>query len=177
LLPNRCSNYSNFHVKFSSSRQSLVVLEGINPKFSLKEKYVPQSIFENNEFLIFTYSLDYDCPNTARKGTLKYSKFICDKTTGEMYHAYLDENPYLPKGKRNWPSAPNKNIVNDLDAGPAFWPTTITENNNIYFNMSGTKFKEHVKSEKFKNSTLNKELPQKIASECKEDDTILIIIE
>lgn len=152
-------------------------LEGINPKFSLKEKYVPQSVFETNEILVFTYSLDYDCPNTARKGTLKYSKFILDKTTDEMYHAYVDEAPYLPKGKMVWPSAPSTSIVNDIDAGPAFWPTTKTENNKVYFHMSGKKFKEHVNTQEFKKSDLPKEFLEKLAKECKEDETILIIIE
>jgi hypothetical protein len=111
--------------------------EGIDPGFNLKDKLIPQSFLETNRYLFITYSKDYDCPNTAKAGTLKYSRLIYDKMNKSITTVYLDEVAYLPEGKMTWPSAPNINIENDLDGIPYLWPNSVTANGNPFSTMTG----------------------------------------
>jgi len=102
--------------------------QGVDPDFSLKDKLVFQSLLETNRYLFITYSKDYSCPNTAKKGTLKFSRLIYDKKNKNLMPIYLDEVPFIPEGKMAWPSAPNLNIENDLDGIPFKWPDLLTAN-------------------------------------------------
>jgi hypothetical protein len=104
---------------------------------SLKDKLVLQSFLETNRFFFITYSKDYDCPNTAKQGTLKYSRLVFDKKTRKLIHIYIDEEPFIAKGKMTWPSAPNVNIDNDLDGMPFIWPTSTTAAGQPFSIISG----------------------------------------
>lgn len=106
--------------------------EGIDPNLSLKDKLVPQSFIETSRYLFITYSKDYDCPNTAKQGTLKYSRLIYDKKNKNLIPIYLDEKPFLSEGgNMAWPSAPDVNIENDLDAMPFKWPEAVTSTDQL----------------------------------------------
>lgn len=149
--------------------------EAISPKISLKDKFVYKGIVETNDFLFFNYTQDYACPNTARSGTLKYNRFVLNKKSGEMYHAYIDDAGIIPE--RGWPSPPQTNIINDLDFGPARWPTTVDENGNVYFQVSGKDLKKHVKENQSNPLLNNRHKLESLASKCSDDDVLLMIIE
>jgi protein associated with RNAse G/E len=151
--------------------------EAITPKFDLKEKFVYKSIFETKGFLFFLYTQNYASPNNAKRGTLKYNRFVLDKNTGEQFHAYIDAEPYMPNKKMTWPAPPQKNIINDLDFGPACWPTSQTENGKVYYQISGKDLKEHVQKSKANATQINKEQLEDIAKNCTDDDVLIMIIE
>jgi hypothetical protein len=101
-------------------------MEGIDPGVSLHDKLVPHAYLESGRFLFITYTKDYDCPNTAKSGSLKYSRLIYDKQKRTITTIYIDELAFLPEGSGTWPQAPEKNIENDLDGLPFKWPTMVT---------------------------------------------------
>jgi hypothetical protein len=111
--------------------------EGIDPGVSLKEKLVPQSFLETNRYLFITYSKDYDCPNTAKSGSLKYSRLVYDKESRTLTSIYIDEAPFVPEGKMTWPNAPDFNIENDLDKMPFKWPGSVTAGGLPFSTFSG----------------------------------------
>ncbi|WP_167612124.1 DUF4933 domain-containing protein [Maribellus sediminis] len=110
---------------------------GIDPGFDLKDKLILQSLLETDQYLFITYSKDYDCPNTAKSGTLKYSRLIYDKRKEATTLIYVDEAPFVPEGKMIWPSPPEINIENDLDAMPFIWPKYVNAVGKPYSVFSG----------------------------------------
>ena len=110
---------------------------GIDPGFDLKDKLILQSLLETDQYLFITYSKDYDCPNTAKSGTLKYSRLIYDKRKEATTHIYVDEAPFVPEGKMTWPSPSEINIENDLDAMPFIWPKYVNAEGKPYSVFSG----------------------------------------
>lgn len=151
--------------------------EAVSPSINLQDKYVYSGTVETNDFLFFTYTQDYSCPNTSKSGSLKYNRFVLNKRTGEQFHAYVDEVPYMAEGKMVWPGAPQKGIVNDLDFGVAQWPCAQTDDGRLYFQISGKVLKKHTKENLGSSLTLNKKRLLNYAANCKEDDVILMIIE
>lgn len=129
LVPKYILNFGNLGIKSA--------IEGIDPNISLKDKLILQSFLETDRFLFITYSKDYDCPNTAKGGTLKFSRLIYDKKNKTLSLLYFDEAPFIPEGKMAWPSAPNFNIENDLDGMPFNWPTSVTANGKPFSIISG----------------------------------------
>lgn len=111
--------------------------EGIDPEVSLKEKLILQDFLETNRYIFITYSKDYDCPNTAKQGTLKYSRLVYDKKSGTLTSIYIDEAPSIPEGKMTWPKAPDLNIENDLDKMPFKWPESVTAGGQPFSTFSG----------------------------------------
>jgi hypothetical protein len=111
--------------------------QGIDPGVDLSDKLVPQSFLETDRYLFIVYSKDYDCPNTAKSGTLKYSKLMYDKKNKTLIPIYIDEAAFVPKGRTRWPSAPDTYIENDLDAMPFKWPSSVTGNGNPFSSFSG----------------------------------------
>lgn len=101
-------------------------MEGIDPGVSLHDKLLPHAFLESGRFLFITYTKDYDCPNTAKSGSLKYSRLIYDKQKRTITTIYIDELAFQPKGPMTWPQAPEKNIENDLDGLPFKWPTMVS---------------------------------------------------
>lgn len=129
LIPKYILNFGSLGIQSAQ--------EGIDPGVSLKEKLVPQAFQETDRYLFITYSKDYGCPNTAKSGTLKYSRLIYDKKNKITTPIYLDEAPFIPGGKMTWPAAPNTNIENDLDAMPFYWPSSVTANGKPFATMNG----------------------------------------
>lgn len=113
-------------------------MEGVDPTYSLKDKLVPQSFLETSRYLFITYTKDYECPNTAKQGTLKFSRLIYDKKNRKIISIYQDEKPILSKGgDMAWASAPDLNIENDIDAMPFKWPESVTSNDQVFSIFSG----------------------------------------
>ena len=129
LVPRYILNFGDLGIRSAQ--------EGIDPGVSLKEKLVLQSFLETTNFIFITYSKDYSCPNTAKQGTLKYSRLVYDKKTRKLTPIYIDEEPFIPKGKMTWPSAPNIHIDNDLDGIPFIFPTLATANGQPFSIISG----------------------------------------
>lgn len=129
LIPKYILDFGDFGIK--SAKQ------GIDPGVDLSEKLLLQSFIENDRYLFITYSKDYDSPNTAKSGTLKYSKLVYDKKNKTLTPIYIDEAAFVPKGRTTWPSAPDTNIENDLDAMPFKWPTSLTSSGNPFSTFSG----------------------------------------
>jgi len=100
-------------------------MEGFDPRFDLKEKYVIDQFIETNKYIFIIYTQDYPCPNTEKNGTLLYNACIYDKAKQELFHAYKDQKPFVPTGN-SWPQFPIDFLKNDLDKGPAFWPKKTT---------------------------------------------------
>jgi hypothetical protein len=83
----------------------------------------------------------------------------------------------MPNKKMTWPSPPQKNIINDLDFGPARWPISQTENGKIYYQLSGKDLKEHVQKNQSNSIQTNREQIENIAKSCSDNDVLLMIIE
>jgi len=114
--------------------------EGMDPQFNLKDKLLLQDLIETDKYLFITYTRDYPCPNTAKQGTLKYGRLIFDKSKNEVIAIYSDEKPYTDDNQpSSWPEAPEKNIINDLNGYPFFWPTGVTADNKPFAAVLGKK--------------------------------------
>jgi hypothetical protein len=111
--------------------------EGIDPGVSLKEKLILQDFLETNRYIFITYTKDYSCPNTAKQGTLKYSRLVYDKKSGTLTSIYIDEAPFILEGKMTSPKAPDLNIENDLDKMPFKWPASVTAGGQPFSTFSG----------------------------------------
>ena len=129
LVPKYILNFGDLGIKSA--------LEGIDPGVSLNEKLVPQAFLETDRYLFITYSKDYDCPNTAKQGTLKYSRLVYDKKSRTLTSIYIDEAAFIPEGKMTWPKAPDLNIENDLDKMPFKWPESVTAGGQTFSTFSG----------------------------------------
>lgn len=120
LIPRYILSFGNLGIQSA--------IEGIDPGVSLKEKLILQDFLETNRYIFITYTKDYSCPNTAKSGTLKFSRLIFDKKSGTITSIYIDEAPFIAKEKMAWPKAPDLNIENDLDKIPFRWPESTTAN-------------------------------------------------
>ena len=122
---------------------------GIDPGYNLQEKLVPQSFLETNRHILITYSKDYDCPNTAKSGTLKYSRLVYDKMSRTLTPIYIDEAPFIPKGKMIWPKAPDFNIENDLDKMQFKWPESVTAGGQPFLKFWGEELLKQMNHQDF----------------------------
>lgn len=123
--------------------------EGIDPGVSLKEKLVPETFLETSRYLFISYSKDYDCPATAKQGTLKYSRLVYDKKSGTLTPVYIDEAPFIPHGKMAWPQAPELNIENDLDKMPFKWPESVTAGGQPFLKFWGEELLKQINHQDF----------------------------
>ncbi len=116
--------------------------EGVDPGISLKEKLVPHSFLETTRYIFITYTKDYECPNNAKTGTLKYSRLIFDKKNKTSILVYRDEKPFIHEKMMYASSAPELNIENDLDKTPFRWPQLTTTDGIPFIVLSGKEIKE-----------------------------------
>ncbi|MFW6371469.1 MAG: DUF4933 domain-containing protein, partial [Bacteroidota bacterium] len=128
-------------------------LEGVDPGYDLSEKFLPDKFLETQNHLFLTYTKDYDCPNTAKKGTLKYSRIIYDKHKNTLIPVYIDEAPFIPK-VNSWPMAPDINLENDLDDSRFKWPAMTTSSGLPYTWFRGKKNDDRLHNKTFGNLTL-----------------------
>jgi len=128
LIPKYILNFGSLGIKSTN--------EGIDPDINLKDKLVPRSFLETDRYLFITYSKDYDCPSTAKNGTLRYNRLIYDKKNKTLKPIYMDEAPYISESNQKH-SAPNINVENDFDGMPFNWPTSVTANGKPCSIISG----------------------------------------
>ncbi|MBN1821524.1 MAG: DUF4933 domain-containing protein [Prolixibacteraceae bacterium] len=140
LIPKYILDFGEFGIESS--------LEGMDPGFSLENKFVPEDFLETSRFIFFTYTKNYPCPNTAKNGTLKYSRLIYNKKVRKIDYIYVDEQCMVTSGS-SWPSAPDLNIENDLDDNPFFWPVDITSSGLPFSAISGKILFEKFESRDF----------------------------
>jgi hypothetical protein len=98
--------------------------EGIDPNFSLKNKFIPEEFIETELYLFIIYK-QYEVPsNNSEKDICLYNACIYDKRSGHLFHIYKDKtgtNPGSP-----WDDKPKDQLRNNYDHGPAFWPKSTT---------------------------------------------------
>ena len=142
LTPRYILNIGDMGIKSSN--------EGIDVDFSLKDKLVGPKLYESDKYLFITYTKDYSSPNSAKSGSLKYSRLIYDKSSKKIITLYIDEAPdYKGIG---WPEAPLAEINNDLDGMPFLWPAGITPDNKPFAYIKAIDFpKSDSKPEMLKN--------------------------
>jgi len=140
MIPKYIFDFGEFGIESS--------LEGVDPGYSLTDKFVPDEFLETNRYLFFTYTKDYACPNTAKNGTLKYSRLVYFKKSGKLNYIYTDASP-LVIGKTTWPAAPDLNMENDIDDSPFLWPQNVTSAGLPYAWINGKQLKAKFKIEKF----------------------------
>ena len=129
LVPKYILNFGEMGIKSAS--------QGVDPYVSLKDKLVLQSFVETNNYLFITYSKDYSCPNTAKNGTLKFSRVIYNKKSRGIIPIYIDEAPFTVAGNIFRFSPPDLNIENDLDEMPFLWPRSVTFDGKVFTWFSG----------------------------------------
>lgn len=113
--------------------------KGIDPGYDLENRLVPYEFLETKEYIFITYTKNYSCPNTAKKGTLKFSRLIYDKKENCIMQVYIDEKAHLTEGMR-WPNAPELNVENDLDNMPFKWPMQVTSQGEPISIFKGEEF-------------------------------------
>ncbi len=96
--------------------------EALNPDKDLSDKLLIQSVLESDKYIFISYTGDYLCLNTIKKRTLKYNRVIYNKITGKIITVYLNEE----SPEKDVSKAPEKNIENDLNHLPFFWPKGVT---------------------------------------------------
>ena len=147
LVPKYVLNFGEFGIKSS--------LEGVDPGYDLSGKLIPGDFLETGKYLFLTYTRDYSCPNTAKSGSLKYSRLIYDKQKKKIIPVYVDEAAFMPKGRMIWPGPPDINIENDLDDSPFLWPHETTSFGSPYSWINGKQLHEKFNTKSFGNLSLN----------------------
>jgi hypothetical protein len=98
------------------------------------------------------------------------------------FNGKLDVRSFIGSKKNNFKALfnPEKDLINDLDAGPCIWPKTIWDDNTLVSWIDALKLKTWVASETFKN--YNPIYPQKktdleiLAAKLKETDNPILIL-
>jgi len=109
-------------------------MEGIDPKMSLADKFIPTQIVESAKYLFMIYTQNNANPNNAKKGTVFYNACIFDKAKDELYHLYIDKPPFVPIG-RSWPQNPSGFLENNYDNGPDFWPEKVAHDGMPFMSL------------------------------------------
>jgi len=145
--------------------------DGVDPGFDLTGKIIPLEFADTKKYLFISFSKDsYDCPNTRKNKSLKYYQAVYSKETGELQ--IIDNDP------TNY-DAPI--LENDIDGGMPVWPQSykVGSRGEILISLMGEELKNHLKSDRFKNSTApaaNKEKLKQVALQANDDDQILMIV-
>jgi len=142
LLPAYIISFGENNVKY---------MDGLNPEFDLSGKYLLNSLFETNGFLLIRYTQNNDGPNNRRKGTVKFYNVLFDKKQGKIY-----QEPGF--------SLLPEDIINDLDGGIPFWPDFITPQGEMMKLVSGKMLKDYLSSEAFNKSKISSEQRKKMSS-------------
>lgn len=116
----------------------------------------PENLFEFADYIYYEFMLTFN-------GKLEIRSIIGSKKN--KFKAFFD---------------PEKDLINDLDAGPCIWPRTIWDDNTLVSWIDALKLKTWVASETFKN--FNPKYPQKktdleiLAAKLKETDNPILIL-
>lgn len=125
-------------------------------EFIMQNFLTPMNLFEFGDFIYYEFIV-------PRNGKGEGLAFIGSKSSS--FKALFD---------------PEKDLINDLDGGPVFWPRTIKDDNTLISWVDALQLKSYVASEAFKNSTpkfpeKKKEL-EKLANSLKETDNPVLIM-
>jgi hypothetical protein len=142
LLPAYIISFGDNTVKY---------MDGLNPEFDLSGKYMLNSLFEANDFLLMRYTQNNDSPNNRRKGTVKFYNVLFDKKQGKVY-----QEPgffLLPE-----------DFKNDIDGGLPFWPDYITPQGEMMKLVSVKRMNDYISSDAFTKADISIEQRQKLSS-------------
>jgi hypothetical protein len=140
--------------------------DGLNPNFDLSDKFMLNSLFENDNFLFIQYTQNHDGVLARKKQAVKFYNSIYSKKEDILYH--IPGFSFLPEG-----------LINDLDGGFPFWPEFITPQGEMMKLVSGRVLKDYFNSEKFKKAPISPENRRKqiaMAAGLKPTDMIIIIV-
>jgi hypothetical protein len=157
LLPVYVIDFGEFTVNY---------MDGLNANFDLSDKYMLNSMFETNDFLLLRYTQNSDSPNNRKKNAVKFYNTFYNKKDGKLYHQ--PGFTLLPKG-----------LFNDLDGGIPFWPDFITPQGEMMKLVSGRAIKDYVNSEEFRTADISQENRRKqisMASNLSATDMVIVIV-
>lgn len=155
--------------------------DGVRPSVGLEDKFIHHSTFQTDRYFFITYTQNYRCPATASNGTLKFNQFVYDKKTGESFHTYIDQPPYVMKQTKDmpmkpWPDAPRNMFKNDMDAGIGWFRIKTSEDGTFYTSFSVEKLRKHVNSSEFDINAPNAELLKQIAEKGTLSDYVVVLM-
>jgi len=159
LVPKYIIDFGDLGIKSS--------MEGLDPHFSLENKFILYQFLESYEYLFIVYTKDNVSPNSAKKGTLEFNACIYDKHNKDLFHVYLNADPYYVG--RGWPESPINFITNSQ--GLPFWPKAVTQDGIPFTWIKGLDLKKmpsHNISEKYPVFRFIKEM--------KRDDYLLMMV-
>jgi hypothetical protein len=76
-------------------------------------KLIPNTWMEAKDFILFTYTENYDCPNCREKGTVKFFYSYYDKKSKQLYQLPVEGYP-----KDYWT---NNSLENSIPLGGETW--------------------------------------------------------
>jgi hypothetical protein len=141
-------------------------MDGLNPDFSLTDRYMLYSLYETNSYLFIRYTKNYDCPNNRKKKSVNFYNAFFDKRQGKLFHQ--PGFTYAPE-----------NLVNDIDGGIPFWPEFITPDGEMIMLVSGKMIKDYINSSEFKEAIIsdaNRQKQVSLAHGLKPTDMILVFV-
>ena len=141
-------------------------MEGLNPNSDLSEKFMLNSMYETDDFILIRYTQNNDSPNNRKKNSVKFFNVLFDKKQMKLYHqtGFSKE----PEG-----------IINDIDGGMPFWPDYVTPQGEMIQLVSGKIIGDYINSPRFRESTISEETRKKqisIGNNLKPSDMILISV-
>jgi hypothetical protein len=157
LLPVYNIDFGKFKVNY---------MDGLNANFDLSDRYLLNSMFETNDFLLLRYTQNSDSPNNRKKNAVKFYNAFYDKEERKLYHQ--PGFTLLPEG-----------LFNDLDGGLPFWPDFVTPQGEMMKLFSGKVIMDFVNSGGFKDAGTVEEKRQKLismTSGLKPTDMIIMIV-
>jgi hypothetical protein len=141
-------------------------MDGLNANYDLSDKYMLNSMFETNDYLLLRYTQNTDSPDNRKKNAVKFFNVFYDKKEGKLYHQ--PGFTLIPAG-----------MTNDLDGGLPFWPDFITPQGEMMKLVSGKVLKDYINSDSFIKASVSQEIRQKqisMASGLKPTDMIIMIV-
>lgn len=159
LLPKYIIDFGELGIKST--------IEGMDPHFSLENKFILHQFLESDKYLFIVYTKNNVSPNSAKKGTLEFNACIYDKDNKDLFHVYMDEDPYYLG--RGWPKSPIDFIINSK--GLPFWPKNVTQNGIAFTWFKGL----DIKMKRYPNFAEN-EIMSIFNDEMRDDDYLLMIV-
>jgi len=162
IPPNRL--LPEYVIDFGSHKAS--AMEGLNPRFDLKDKWLSYSLVEVRGFLFFIYTQNNVGPANLREKSVRFYHTVFDKQEGYLYQITAE-------------SFEKTGLENDLDGGYPFWPDLNTPDDELVMRITGKQFRDYIDSEAFKNRSVSKEQRDRqlsIASNLADQDQLLILV-
>jgi hypothetical protein len=130
-------------------------------------KLIPNTWLEANDFIIFVYTENYDCPNTREKGSVKFLYSYYDKKERKLYQipakGFFDDY---------W-------MKNSLENGIPFTTERVqTHNARVYASFSKRQLEDMIKDRQYSSiPTAQQEQIRTLAGDMTEDELLIMILE